>query len=143
MDYTICSKTIEAAKGNNKYTANLLMVFTQTNSYRVVKNKRILEIYGKIADESIKTWINMVTNCGYWKECECSADEKNIFFETCLLVDKKKLIADEKEHYTEKQRSIANIINKDEAIDELSPDKQVINQGDNGKAIIGSSAEIK
>jgi len=146
MDYTICSRAIKAAKGYNKYTSDLLMVFTQTNSYRVVKNSKILDVYGKIADESIRTWINLVTNCGYWKECECDANEKNIFFETCLRVADKKLIADEKEDYTEEERCAINILNKDEAIDELNPGKKVINhinQGDNSNAIIGADSKIK
>lgn len=138
MDYVINSKVIEVAKGGNKYTSDLLMLFAgNVIPHKVVKNIRILDEYKALADDYIRTWIELVTNNGYWVNVEC--DDDPVFIKTCLATHDKKLIVDDKNSdYADYEGLMP--IDKDEAIDEISPEKNVIHQnGNNNQAIIGGN----
>ncbi len=144
-DYTICSKVLEAATHNKRYLTDLLNNFACTISWNsVVKNKKILDIYMEINDESIRSWINIMS---YTENNSCWKDiwevEGPIFIKACNKTHDKKLIVSEKEDYDNYEW--LSPINKDEAIINLNwiQNTTIINQNwDNSQATGGSNSPI-
>ena len=87
----------------------------------------ILDIYNSIGktDKDIASWINVMSynsnKC--WKCINC--EDKPIFIETCKTTYDKRLIVSEKEDYDRSEYAELNVIDKDEAIDEIRPSKNV------------------
>ena len=144
MDFTICEKVIFRAKDGNKYTSDLLMPFTSSlNSNKVIINELIIERYRIHKSEMINTWLNLMTNMGYFKNIENI--EQNIFIATCLQSNDKQLIVSEKEDYPNIDYQGLTVYDCDEAIELLRPNNTYIYQnGSENQISTGSnSSNIK
>lgn len=126
MDFTVCSKVVEKASEDYKYAIELLMQFTSDNPHKVIINDKILNDYLRIAEEHnvINTWMKFMDYKRYWKSLT-PVIQDNIYIETCKESFDKKFIVDEKEDYAKEQCVDLDIINKDEAIEQLKPVKKV------------------
>lgn len=63
--YTLSNCLLDNLELDKKYISDVLMVFTQSNPFKVAldKSNRILDIYAEIAgkNETVATWLNLMT----------------------------------------------------------------------------------
>lgn len=143
MDYTICAKVVQRAKLGNRYSYDLLLPLTSSNiPHRIVINDKIVEEYQKHSNEIIRTWLNGITHNEYYKIVEIE-EYKNLFPDTCRLTRDATLIVCEKEDYDENVLNGLNVIDKDEAINDIRPNTTLISVvGDENKLSTGNNSPI-
>ncbi|MCT4560551.1 MAG: hypothetical protein N4A41_04160 [Crocinitomicaceae bacterium] len=143
MDYTICSNVIAIAKDANRYSFDLLFQFTSANNpHRVVINGKILEEYEPYKNELIRTWLDGLSKQNFYKIIETELIN-NIFIDTCRQSRDCKLIVNEKDDYSMNEIEGLNVLNKDEAIEEIKPKLIQITQiGIGNKASTGDYSNL-
>jgi hypothetical protein len=148
--YTISNCVLEHLNEGRKYTADLLLTFTQENDHKIAvdESEKIIEIYTttaeKISDNDIKigiiNWLSLMKlKPPKWEYIEIENTSNDIFLEVCCnTIDKKMIVSSENKCkwkngistdklYSHRGISI-RILNKDEAIIELKPKPIVIQQ---------------
>lgn len=110
MDVTINIKFIEEAKIPSPLTA-ILFRFTSRDSYRIVKNNQILEIYNSINSSIIKEWLILMGTVGYWKDIKVeNCNNERIFIEVCKKSFHKSLIVYDYDDYEETDYEELNLV---------------------------------
>ena len=119
MDYTVCSTVIKLSTEKSKYLTDFLFPLAATNCpHHILKNDKILESYGHVANEIITLWLELMNKHDCFKELGC--DDEPIFIKTCQKSYDKILIVSNKNDIENAQLTWINlnILDADEAISE-------------------------